>query len=80
MVLLVMNDKQFNLATKPIKITDEILTELNSTWKALVPARKNELYSSFNELYNVASLIPQQIEDVCSLFAILFLNRLSFLI
>jgi hypothetical protein len=80
MVLLVMNDKQFNLVTTPIKTTEEILTELNSTWEVLDPAKKKELYSSFNELYNVASLIPQQREDVCFLFVILFLNRLSFLI
>jgi len=80
MVLLVMNDKQFNLVTKPIKTTHEILAELDSTWEALVPKKTKKLYRSFNESYNVASLIPQQREDVCSLFAILFLNRLSFLI
>lgn len=64
MVLLVLHDKQFDLVGTPIKFTDERLNRQISDWDKLDPERKDELYSSFMALYNNASLISEQREQV----------------
>ena len=64
MVLLVMNDKQFDLVKTSIKTTDKILDRQISEWDKLDTERKDELYSSFMALYNNVSLISQQREQV----------------
>ena len=64
MVLLVMNDKQFDLVKTSIKTTDEILDRQISEWDKLDTERKDELYRSFMALYNNVSLISQQREQV----------------
>ena len=64
MVLLVMNDKQFDLVKTSIKTTDKILNRQISEWDRLDTKRKDELYRSFMALYNNVSLISQQREQV----------------
>ena len=64
MVLLVLHDKQFDLVGTPIKFTDERLNRQISDWDKLDTERKDELYSSFMALYNNASLISEQREQV----------------
>ena len=64
MVLLVMNDKQFDLVKTSIKTTDKILDRQISEWDTLDTERKDELYRSFMALYNNVSLISQQREQV----------------
>lgn len=64
MVLLVMNDKQFDLVKTSIKTTDKILNRQISEWDTLDTKRKDELYRSFMALYNNVSLIYQQREQV----------------
>ena len=64
MVLLVMNDKQFDLVKTSIKTTDKILDRQISEWDTLDTERKDELYRSFMALYNNVSLISQQREEV----------------
>ena len=64
MVLLVMHDKQFELANTPIKFTGEKLEGQISIWKNLTTERKHKLYSSFKALYNGKSLISQQTKQV----------------
>ena len=64
MVLLVMNDKQFDLVKTSIKTTDKILNRQISVWDTLDTKRKDELYRSFMALYNNVSLISQQREQV----------------
>ena len=64
MVLLVMNDKQFDLVKTSIKTTDKILNRQISEWDTLDTKRKDEFYRSFMALYNNVSLISQQREQV----------------
>jgi hypothetical protein len=64
MVLLVQNDKQFNLVKTPIKFTGGLLNHQISKWETLDTARKDWLYRSFVANYDDTSLISQQREQV----------------